>query len=189
MATSKNTTSAAPVNTINTVGVAGEVLPDFDKWSDLQIGFSPYWHPREGEFIYGSLIAIDARNPKFIRFQFKAGKTTECRRGPANEDEKAGAVGEQVTVKPGETFSVSVYYSLVEEFKYHNFFRVKTGKEVPIRVDALKKTKTANAEGRMVWNFRVRAEDSMKAELEVHRSEYRALMAAEDAERPQLPAS
>ncbi len=186
MATANKSAAEKPAPTLNMTGKAGEVMPDFDKWTDLQIGFAPYWHPKAGEWIYAELIAIDARDPQFIRFQFKSLKTMECRRGPANEDESAGAVGEVVTVNPGETFSVSVYYSLMDEFRFHNYYRNKTGQPVPIRVDALKKVKTASKEGRMVWNFRVRTTDEIRAALEPFRDDYRALMAGDDTERPQL---
>ena len=179
-----NPKTAAAKSTAPVTGVVdGANLPDFDQWDDIQIGFSPYFHPKTGSFIYAQIVGKDSRDPKFVRYQFKALTATVCRRGPANDDENEGEVGETVIVQPGECFSMSVYYSLADEFDYQLWYSATTGQHVPVQVMAMKKTKTKN--DRTVWNFRMRAEPSVTPALNAKRDEWRALK-SDGPSRPQL---
>ncbi len=165
------------------VGASADDVPDFDKWTDLQIGFAPYWHPKVGGWIFGQLIGKDSRDPEFVRYQFKALKDTECRRGPSNENEGEGPTGESVLVKKGETFSMSVYYSLADEFDYHLFYASKTGNAVPVRIEAIKKVPTKKY---VVWNFRAQVSPDTAQQLNQNRDEWRRLKSDDEGTRQQL---
>jgi hypothetical protein len=200
--TDSETISAADVGTINMGGMpkvnateaevakmnAGEELPDFSSWSPLQIGFAPYWHPEVGRSFFGKLIARDDRDPAFVRFLVQSLRTEKCHRGPRLGEDGQPA-GEDVIVSKGETFSISVYHSLAEEFNFHLFYGERTGEGVPVYVTAKKKTKTQK-EGRTVWNWEVKCEPSVKAQLQGHRADYRTFLTTGEApaERPQLDA-
>lgn len=185
MASSKS--SPAPANTAPVVSgvVAGAAnSPDFDQWDDVQIGFAPYFHPMKGSFIVAAIIGKDARDPKFVRYQFKALQDTMCRRGPANDDAEEGDVGEDVLVKAGDTFSMSVYYSLSDEFDLHLWASAKSQQPIPVRVECSHKTKTKN--DRQVWNFKMKIPKTATALLQPLRDEWRQLKNGDVAARPQL---
>lgn len=158
-------------------------MPNFDEWSDEQIGFAPYWKPQEGKWFFGAPIAIDARDPKFIRYLFLAGADTPCRRGPADEDDETG---ENVMVKKGETFSLSVYYSLKHLFEEYLVYSESTEKAVYVRVDALKTVPTKNQP--KVWQFRARVSPEQKKMLSTWRDENPKFLTAGSTERPQVQA-
>jgi hypothetical protein len=151
-------------------------LPPFDQWTELQIGFAPYWEPTVGGSFVGEIIAIDARDPAFVRCQFRALTPVKCRRGPANDDLQMGPVGEDVIIDTDETFSMSVYHSLAEELQFQADYRAKTAKPVPIKVTAVRKSKTKN--DRLVWNFKVTTPKAVAAELNAYRSSYKATLNA-----------
>ncbi len=182
----KTTASADPKPEVMnpSVGKGGEALPDFDKWSDEQIGFAPYWKPAEGKWFFGAPVGIDLRDPKFIRYQFLAYVDTPCQRGPSDEDDERS---ESVVVKKGETFSLSVYFSLREVFDQYLEYGAETGKPVPVRVDALKTVPTKNQP--KCWQFRARVEPTMKKSLTEWRAKNRKFLTAgtaASAERPAL---
>lgn len=155
--------------------------PDFASWSKLQIGFAPYWHPEEGKHFFGEIIAKDARDPEFIRFQVRNLKKVEtCRRGPNNDDSTRGATGESVTIPKGDSFSVSVYYSLAEEFEYQLYLARKLGQNVPMMVKALKTVKTSSNKECWTWEVRVSPQDRVL--LDQHRDAFMALRSEGDAE-------
>lgn len=157
-------------------------MPDFDKWSDEQIGFAPYWKPDEGKWFFGAPIAIDMRDPKFIRYQFIAGADTPCQRGPSDEEDERS---EAVMVEKGNMFSLSVYYSLREIFDEYLEYGAKTGKPVLVRVDALRTVPTKNQP--KCWQFRARVSPEQKKELTTWRQERRKMLSAKgNNERPSL---
>ena len=188
MANAPNNQRKATVNPAPTAHVAKDSdLPDFTKWSALQIGYAPYWHPEAGKKFYGEIIAKDERDPEFVRYQIRNMKSQEsCRRGPNNDDTSKGAIGEEVAVPKGESFSISVYYALAEEFDYHLFYAQKTGRHVPLLVEALKTVKTKAGQDCWQWRALVSPED--KRLLDGHRDEYRRLRNGEtnETDRPSL---
>ena len=155
-------------------------MPDFDKWTDEQIGFAPYWKPQEGKWFYGAPVAVDMRDPKFVRYQFLAGADIPCQRGPGDEDSDRH---EKVTVKEGQRFSLSVYYSLRDAFDEYLQFSSETGKPVFVRVDAVRTVPTSNH--KTVWEFRVRVEPTIGKQLAAWRMANPSKQLA-GAERPQL---
>ena len=129
--------------------------PDFDSWSEEQIGFAPYWAPKEGEAFYGILQARDERDPKFVRFLVMnlSSVPLKCHRGPVDN-------AEEVEVGKGAAFSVSVYYQLEEPFDFYLQAQEEMGIEVPMRVTALNKVDTRD--GNEVWRFRLQIEPNAK---------------------------
>jgi len=181
------TVAASSAGTIVKSGaiLSGADLPNFAEWDEVQIGFAPYFHPEKGSTVVGFLVGKDARDPKFVRYQMKALVDTMCRRGPANEDAEEGAVGEDVLVKKGDFFSMSVYYSLADQFDCLIWASAKTGQEFPIKVEAVNKTKTKN--DRTVWNFKMHTPKEVTKTLAPLRDEWRKLVnGIETPTRPQL---
>lgn len=165
-------------------GPAGEDLPDFDKWDDIQIGFAPYWNAEAGAWCFAEVIAKDERNPEFVRYLMLAHTDTKCSRGP--KDPETHKAEEDVVVKKGECFSVSLFYSLSRELDYQLYLRTK-GHNVPVRVEAKKQTKTSTA-GRTVWQWSVKNDPVHTPILNQYRGEYAALAGEGTAARPQLEA-
>jgi len=178
--TPKNATNRAP----GAKAAVKDDLPNFDDWQERQVGFSPYWTPTVGDWCFGQVIARDDRNPDFVRYLFKAYKDMECRTGPNNDNAEEGPTGEEAPVKKGETFTMSVYHSLSDEFDFQLWLQKKAGIDIPIRVDALKKVAT-KTEGRKVWKFRVRCSPEHKALLDSKMSEWKRLLEGGE-ERPAL---
>lgn len=180
--TPKNATNKAPVG--GSKAAVSADLPDFDKWDDRQIGFAPYWAPEVGDWCYARVIARDDRNPNFVRYLLKAYKDTECRTGPKLS-------GEPRIIRKGETFSMSVFTSLVDEFDFHVWLNKKAAdKEIPIRIDAVRKTETATideetGEKRKVWNWRVRVAPEHRLFLDKMMTEWKRLLEGGE-ERPAL---
>jgi uncharacterized protein affecting Mg2+/Co2+ transport len=169
-------------------GPDGKPLPDFDKWDKIQTGFAPYWHPEQGKYCFGRVVAKDNRNPRFVRYLLVAECAHECRRGPKNEDSDAGAVGEWVKVKAGDTFSITSYHAMSTELDYQLYLLEKFGAQIPIRILAEKKVKTAHEDGnRTCWQFDVRNAPEHTKILTQHRGEYLRLVSGGE-EREQLEA-
>ncbi len=157
-------------------------LPDFSKWSEEQIGFAPYWKPGIGRWFFGAPVAIDMRDPKFVRYQFIAGADTPCQRGPSDEDDEAS---EKVLVKKGETFSLSVYYALRDVFDQYLQFSQDTGKPVNVRVDALRTVPTKNQP--KCWQFKAIVSPEQKKALTEWRSKnVKFLSGQSEGDRPAL---
>ena len=131
---------------------------NYADWSEEQIGFAPYWEPNEGLGFVGTPVAIDARDPDFVRFLFIAQQDIECFRGSA-------ASAESVLVKKGERFSIGSYFALVDALGEFLTFQQTTGKPLTVRVDAVRKVKTAKKQD--CWQFRVRVKPSDAPALKV----------------------
>ncbi len=177
-ANAASTTETEPEGVKNPTAEKG--MPDFDKWSEEQIGFAPYWKPEVGKWFYGMPIAIDMRDPKFIRYQFVAGLDTPCQRGPSDEEDERS---EQVVVKKGETFSLSVYYSLRDVFDEYLNYGAQSGKPVLVRVDALRTVPTKNQP--KCWQFKARVSPEQKKELTAWRQKNVKVLPRGE-ERPEL---
>lgn len=174
-------TSTAPNENKNMGSLGGD--PDFSTWTERQIGFAPYWKPKTGESAFASLVARDDSG-EWTRLQLVAHRDLMCRRGPGNDDETEGATGEEVLVKKGETFSISVYYSLEEEFAYHLYLAGKLGRAIPMLLTATKKTKTGS--GNQVWNWKLQVSPEDNSLLMKHQVEYKQLQAGGVSARPAL---
>lgn len=170
----KNT---APVNASNASNTANDDMPDFANWTDRQVSFAPYWHPAPGDKFFGKIIAIDMRNPEFIRLQFQCLQNElTCQRGPAAE-------GNEVVVHKGETFSMSVYSALADELT----FQLQSGISPPTYIEAQKKVKTAT--GKDCWQFRCRVSPEDNAKLNALYPAWqkdRASLGTESLARPAL---
>lgn len=156
--------------------VNGADLPDFDKWSDDQIGFAPYWHPDANDlskFFFGTPIARDERNPKFIRFLFiSAMDGLVCQRGPnAAVAEAKGRDVEYVTVNKGDTFSLSVYKGPEDIFnEYLEYQQENPNDPLLIRIQAKEKIVQNNPEKPFFWTWHpVKMEPEQKKRLQTWR--------------------
>jgi hypothetical protein len=142
--------TTAPVNTSN---AAADDMPDFASWTDRQVTFVPYWHPNQGDKFYGKIVGIDMRNPEFVRLQFQCLQNElKCQRGPVAE-------GNEVIVRKGENFSMSVYSALADELT----FQLQSGISPPTFIEAQKKVKTSS--GKDCWQFRCRVSPEDNAKL------------------------
>ncbi len=146
---------------------------DYDKWTDEQIGFAPYFKPIEEAWFAGMAVAIDVRDPKFIRYQFVAAEDTECQRGPADENNPRA---EKLIVKKGERFSVSCYYTLRDIFDEYLNYGADTGVGMIVRVDCLQKVPTKNQPA--VWQFRARLSPEQSKLMNAWRMKHRKVLPA-----------
>lgn len=180
MATQNTSKAKADINK----AAAAEGLPeDFANWTELQIGFAPYWAPAEGKKFFGEIINRDDRDPDFTRYLIRSHRPEDCRRGPK-------LTGEEVKIRKGDNFSIGVFAALRDEFDYHLFFTEKTGKHVPVVVEAVKKIpmqkKTDEGEDMTVWTWRALCSPEMKKELDKYRDEWRRINAKDSSERAPL---
>ena len=154
--------------------ITNEKLPDFSKWETEQTGFDPYWTPAEGKFFFGHPVSRDDSDPDFVRYRFKSLMTLQCHTGPKEEQEP-------VTVKPGEYFSVSVYYALDPKFNEY----MESGLFPAIRVEAIKEVKTKKP-GQTCWKFDLKISPDDRKRIDSYRKEKAQLMAEKRAERAAL---
>jgi hypothetical protein len=157
------------------------VMPEgmFSDHEREQTSFAPYWKPSVGKWFYGILVEVDTKNPKFIRYQFKALLDTPCQRGPGDESDEAH---EKVMVKAGEIFSVSHYTGLQDiltDYMNVNF-------PVALRVLAERKTKTKDDND--FWHFVATVDKKTKALLTEYRNTKKKakLGSGKQSERPSL---
>lgn len=153
-------------------------LPNFDEWEKEQVGFAPYWSPDTDKWFYGSVQARDERDPEFVRYLCKALMPMTVQRGPAEDAEK-------IDIKPGEYFSISVYYSLAEPFDFILEHFVLKGIEVPMRIKALKSVKTKKV-GQTCWTWEMLLPKEMKKALAEKRNELMLARRADAEERAAL---
>lgn len=135
-------------------------IPDFSKWEEEQVGFAPYWNPETDKWFLGQVVSRDERDPEFVRYLVKAALDTPCKRGPVD-----GA--EEVLVKSGEYFSISVYYSLQGLFDAY----LEMGIVPPVmKVIAVKEVKTKKA-GQTCWTWKVLISPDDKKRINTKRTE------------------
>lgn len=151
-------------------------IPTFDtsKWTEEQVSFAPYWEPAPGAKIIARLIQkdVDPEERTFARYLLQAGEDIECARGPADEQEK-------VTVKKGEHFTVSVYYSLQGLFDFY----LETGLRPWMQLIALEKVDTSKA-GQKVWRWKLLVSPEDKKKADQLRAQLQAkMLAAKNGEK------
>lgn len=154
MANPKNKTEEQTAN--------GQV-PNFDNWQEEQVGFAPYWNPEEEKWFYAQIIEKDERDPNFVRYLMRAGMDTPCKRG-------SDANQEDVLVKAGEYFTISVYYSLQGAFDFY----LETGIRPFMKVIALKEVKTKTS-GQTCWTWKLLVSPESKKQLEAARVKHRQM--------------
>lgn len=138
-------------------------LPDFAKWEEEQVGFAPYWNPEKDKWFYARIIEKDERDSEFVRYLMQAGVDTPCKRGPAD-----GA--EDITVKKGEYFTISVYFSLQDLFDLY----LETGIRPFMKVTAKDTVKTSTA-GRTCWLWSLLVSPETKAKTLAAKEKIRLL--------------
>ena len=139
------------------------VLPNFENWEEEQVGFAPYWGPAEMKWFYGQVVDKDERDPEFVRYLIRAGVDTQCQRGPVED-------AEEVLVKAGEYFTISVYYSLQGAFDFY----LETGIKPWMKVTAIKTTETSKS-GRTVWHWKLVVSPEDKKRLNAARAQHKAM--------------
>jgi len=147
------------------VGVDG--LPDFSKWEEEQVGFAPYWSPAEEKWFLAQVFARDDRDPDFIRYLMRAGMLIPCKRG-------AGEDAEDIAVKPGGFFTISVYTSLRDTFDFY----LESGIRPFVRIEAIKEVPTKKT-GQTCWTWNVKVSPTDKKKLEFARKEKATLLLKE----------
>jgi hypothetical protein len=136
----------------NNESVEATANPNFDEsqfadYEEEQIGFPPYWKCNAvGDLFVGRIINLDLRDPDFERIVVQAGMTTECSRGPVDEQVP-------VTIKKGEIFSVSLYGGL------RNAVADFLVTDDPIIVKCIGKQDTGQPSKMYVWQVRVSPRD------------------------------
>jgi len=172
--------SKKPANATNKApnGNANEI--DFSTWEEEQVGFAPYWNPEEGKFFVGTVVARDERDPEFLRYLIKAVVDTVCKRGPVDE-------AEEILVRKGEFFSISVYHALAEPFDFilENF--TARGVDIQMKLTAVKEAKT-KTQGRTVWQWKMHLPPEHKKMLTVAKETVRKAALAEASERKAIEA-
>lgn len=151
------------MSTVDKKNVSNAIqLPDFSKWEEEQVGFAPYWSPEPEKWFLAQVVSIDKRDPEFVRYLMKASIDTACKRGPVDESE-------DVIVKSGEYFTISVYYSLQYLFDTY----LEMGCTPVMRVTAVKEVKTKNSQTCWTWKVQVSPEDKkMLTKKRVEASKY-----------------
>jgi len=184
----KQTISAKDVGTVSADEILGKKsggapvgAAEWDAWEEVQVGFAPYWSPEENAFFVGYVVARDDRQPDFVRYLVQAYQDTKCQRGPVD-----GA--EDVLVKKGEYFTVSVYHALAEPFDFMLANFTAKGDPAPLRMQALKKVKTSTV-GQTCWTWKMTMPPDYKKKYLAMRDEERRALAADATERKALEAA
>src|SRR4029077_3781914 len=98
----------------NVVDYATPDISQFSEWTTEQTGFAPYYEPEKGAWFAAIIRKCDMRDPNFIRYLMQAScMPVKCRRGP-KPPEGIEDTRPVVDVLPGQHFSLSLFYSMVE---------------------------------------------------------------------------
>jgi hypothetical protein len=153
-------------------------LPDFSKWEEEQVGFAPYWNPEPLKWFLGRVVARDERDPDFVRYLMKAEIDTPCKRGPVTD-------AEDVMIRKGEFFSISVYHSLEGLFNAY----LEMGFTPAMKVTAVKEVPTKKSG--QTWKVQVSPDDKKlltkkrtELQLEAKKNQERQLSESNDAFPP-----
>jgi hypothetical protein len=134
-------------------------VPDFSKWEEEQVGFAPYWNPEPLKWFLGRVVARDERDPDFVRYLMRAELDTPCKRGPVND-------AEDVMIRKGEFFSISVYHSLEGLFNTY----LEIGVTPAMKVTAVKEVPTKKS-GQTCWTWKVQISPEDKKLLNKKRAD------------------
>lgn len=144
-----------------------QILAQLGDWEKVETGFPPYWKPEVGKIIVAKVCAVDARQENFVRYIMQATKlAVPCARGPVD-----GA--EEVTVQPGEFFTMGEYASL----DLTRFFDM----EIFIKVTGTRKlapNEQSHGVPRKLFDFDVRCSPEDKKRLNAMRAEEMKLLSA-----------
>jgi len=138
-------------------------IPNFENWEEEQVGFAPYWNPEENKWFYAQVVDKDERDPQFVRYLMRAGMDTPCKRGPVDSQD-------DITVKTGEYFSVSVYFSLQGAFDFY----LESGIKPYMKVLAINEVKTSTP-GRTCWTWKLLVSPDDKKKIQGAREKLRQL--------------
>lgn len=132
---------------------------DTSTWEKEQVGFDPYFVIEKGKRVVAAIIGFDGSDPTFHRYQFMAAEEMTCQRGPNDDDAENH---ELVTVKEGETFNLSSFYSLVKPLNEYLAYSSETGIGVVVSLTCTGSTKTQAGKNVWLWDLRV-SPDQKKA--------------------------
>lgn len=159
-------------------------IAQFADWSVEQTGFAPYFEPEKGAFFVAYISKADMKDPNFLRYLFQASSMpVKCRRGAKPVDEDAPDTRPVVIVQPGQYFSLSLFFSMVENLNTYLLYQHETGEQVEVLIRFIDKVKTSN--NRTVWNVEMRINSKLQPKMNAFRAK---LMAdGGDAGMPMLP--
>ena len=163
--------------------------PDISKFADWaveQTGFAPYYEPEKGQYFVAYIRKADMKDPNFLRYLFQAScMDVKCRRGAkpveAAEDPSLDT-RPVVIVKPGQYFSLSLFFSMVENLNTYILYASETGEDVEVLIRFVDKSKTSN--NRTVWNVEMRIQPAQQVKMNAFRAK---LMGSGDGGPPMLP--
>lgn len=138
-----------------------EGLPDFSGWEERQVGFAPYWEPEAGQKFFGQVIDFDDRDEKFHRYLCVAGGPLDCFTGSEEQGTKTAK-----RVNKGDTFTISVYAQLKEEFELY----LSAPFPVPVLVEAKEKIKGGKGH---VWLYTVKVAPETNEKLRAFKAKMR----------------
>lgn len=158
----------------NTISVDDFNVPsNFD--AEEQVGFAPYWSPEAGAKFVARVIAKEEaqKDTDFTRYLLQAGEDIACQRG-------GGDNAEDVMVKKGEFFTISVYFSLQGLFdfylenKFNPWMQVTCIDERPTKKP-----------GQTVWTWKVNCTKDDKKKADTLRAANAAKqLSAKNGEKP-----
>lgn len=152
---------------------AFSTIPMPEGFTDVAIGFAPYWTPELGKYFHAFVVDIDDADQNFVRYilQNMSEHPLECQRGPA-------ADAEIVMVEQGEEFTCSAYAGLpLMRF---------AGAEViviPVENQKLPGNEASDFKPRDFWKFKVKVSSETKQELQLQAQERAKQLRAEAAAR------
>lgn len=162
-------------NEKNAMNAVSNDVPNFANWEELQTGFAPYWNPEPNSWIFAQIAEKDERQEDFTRYLLRAGVDTKCKRGPADN-------AEDVIVKKGEYFTISVYFALQGLFDLF----LETGLSPWLRIESVAKVKTKTP-GQTTWTWKIMCSPEDRKKIEAKKEQLRMMSDAGDPK--ELPAS
>lgn len=149
----------------------------FKDWGAEQVGFAPYFEPEVGAAFVAYIDQADMKDPNFLRYLFQASTdVVPCRRGPkppepedAKEGDDSWDTRPRVNVAPGGFFSLSLFFSMVENLNTYLLYKAETGEPVEVFIQFLGKSKTKS--GRTVWNVDMKIPKELQEKMNAFRTQ------------------